>query len=114
MGVDIARGGNVAVSEPLQNILERHTVGIMQSREGMAQIVEADAAHTVAFEKLREPLRQISGLDPLAQIVEVDIIPVIVAITLAAELSVLLLLCFFQITGGQALGSAASLVEERV
>ena len=74
MGVDVACGGNVAVSEPLLNILERHAVGIKQSRAGMAQIVKADAAHAVVFDKLREPLRQMSGLDPFAQIVDVDII----------------------------------------
>ena len=72
MGVDIARGGNVAVTEPLLNILERHSVGIKQSRAGMTQIVEADAAHPVIFKKRREPLRQMSGLDPLARIVDVD------------------------------------------
>ncbi len=62
------------MSEPLLNILERHAVCIKQGRAGMAQIVEADAAHTVVFEKLRERLRQMSGLDPLTQIVDVDII----------------------------------------
>ena len=42
VGVDVACGGNVAVPEPLLNILQRHAVGIKQSRAGMAQIVEAD------------------------------------------------------------------------
>ena len=57
--------------------------------------MKADAAHAVVFEKLREPLRQMSWLDPLAQIVDVDIIPVIVAIALAAKLPVLFLFCFY-------------------
>lgn len=61
--------------DPLLNIPEPNAVGIKQSRAGMTQIVEADAAHAVAFEKLRERLRQMSGFDPLAQIVDVDIIP---------------------------------------
>ena len=75
MRVNVARRGNVAVTEPLLNILQRHAVCIKQSRAGMAQIVEADAAHDVFFEKHRERLRQMSGLDPLAQIVDVVIIP---------------------------------------
>ena len=95
MRVNVARRGNVAVTEPLLNILQRHAVGIKQGRTGMTQIVEADAAHTVVFEKLRERLCQMSGLDPLAQIVDVDIIPVIVAIALAAKISVLFLFCFY-------------------
>ncbi len=95
MGVDVAGGADVAVAQPFLNVLQGHAVGVEQAGAGMAQIVEADAAHTVVFEKLREPLRQMSWLDPLAQIVDVDIIPVIVAIALAAELPVLLLLCFY-------------------
>ena len=59
MRVNVARRGNVAVTEPLLNILQRHAVGIKQSRAGMAQIVEADAAHPVILKKRRERLRQI-------------------------------------------------------
>ena len=35
MGVDIRRGGKVAVSQPLLNVLERHAVGQQQAGTAM-------------------------------------------------------------------------------
>ncbi len=59
VGVNVAHRGNVAVPEPLLNILQRNSVRIKKARAGMTQIVEADTPHTVLFEKVRERLRQI-------------------------------------------------------
>ena len=92
MRVNVARRGNVAVTEPLLNILERHAVCIKQGRAGMTQIVETYAAHLVIFKKRRERLRQIAGLHTFAQRIDVDIILVIVVVAIPAEFLIQILL----------------------
>ena len=42
MGVDVGCGGNVAVSQPLLNLLQAYTIGIQKTRAAMPKLVEAE------------------------------------------------------------------------
>ena len=51
MRIDIARGGNIAVPEPLLNVLQRHPIRIQKRRAAVPEIVEANAAKAVMLQK---------------------------------------------------------------
>lgn len=95
VGVDVAGGGDVAVTKPLLNILQGNAVGIEQAGAGMPQIMEADFLHPVALQNQREMLGQEARRDELAHLVDIDIVQVTLVIALAAEPPVLRLLRFF-------------------
>lgn len=50
VGVDVAGGADVAVTQPLQNVLQGNAVGIEQAGTGMPQVMEADFLHPVALQ----------------------------------------------------------------
>ena len=83
MGVNIAGGSDVTVTQPLLNVLERHTVGVEKGRAGVPEIVEPDATHPVLFQKFRKGLREIPRFDPLADCVDVDIVQISVSVLAA-------------------------------
>lgn len=83
VGVDVAGGGDVAVTKPLLNIFQGNAVGIEQAGAGMPQIMEADFLHPVALQNQREMLGQEARRDELAHLVDIDIVQV----TLASFLS---------------------------
>ena len=112
MGINIAGGADIAVPQPLLNFLQAHAVGVKQACAAMAQVVEADALHVVRREELREMLAQKVGADAPAHRVHIDIIEIIRAVILAADLPVqrLLFLHLFEhlLTGrDQRKGAAA-------
>ena len=88
MGINIAGGADIAVPQPLLNFLQAHAVGVKQACAAVAQVVEADALHVVRREELREMLAQKVGADAPAHRVDVDIVEIIRAVILAADLSV--------------------------
>ena len=47
MAVDVRRGGDVTVSQPLLDQLHLHALCDKERRAGVAQVVEADVLHTV-------------------------------------------------------------------
>lgn len=65
MGVDVHRGGKVAVSQPLLNVLERHAVGQQHADTAKPQIVKAHPAQAVALQEFWECRGQIIGPHPL-------------------------------------------------
>ena len=112
MGINIAGGADIAVPQPLLNLFQAHAVGIKQACAAMAQIVKADTLHIVRCEELREMLAQKVGADAPAHRVDIDIIEIIRAVILAADLPVqrLLFLHLFEhlLTGrDQRKGAAA-------
>ena len=112
MGIDIAGGVDIAVPQPLLNFLQAHAVGVKQAGAAVAQVVEADALHIVRREELREMLAQKVGADAPAHRVDIDIVEIIRAVILAADLPVqrLLFLHLFEhlLTGrDQRKGAAA-------
>ena len=112
MCINVACCADVTVTQPLLDLLQAHAIGIEQTGTTMAQVVETDALHVVRREELREMLAQKVGADAPAHRVDVDIVEIIRAVILAADLSVqrLLFLHLFEhlLTGrDQRKGAAA-------
>ena len=80
MCINVACCADVAVPQPLLNLLQAHAIGIEQTGAAMAQIVEADTLHLVCDQKIREMLAQEIGPNPLSHRVHIDIIKIIGAI----------------------------------
>ena len=80
MCINVACRADVAVPQPLLNLLQAHAIGIEQTGAAMAQIVKADALHLVCDQKIREMLTQKVGPNPLSHRVYIDIVKVIGAI----------------------------------
>ena len=95
MGINVACGADVAVTQPLLNLLQTHAIGIEQAGAAMAQVVETDALHLVCYQKIREMLTQKVGPNPLSHRVYIDIVEIVRAIAFAADLPVKLLLLFY-------------------
>ena len=66
MCVNIGSSADVAVPQPLLNLLQAHAIGIEQTGTTMAQIVKADTLHLVCDQKIREMLTQKVGPNPLS------------------------------------------------
>ena len=88
MGINIAGGADIAVPQPLLNLLQAHAIGIEQTGAAMAQIVKADTLHLVCDQKIWEMLVQKVGPNPLSHRVYIDIVKIIGAIAFAADLPV--------------------------
>ena len=80
MCINVACRADVAVPQPLLNLLQAHAIGIEQTGAAMAQIVKADTLHLVCYQKIREMLAQEIGPNPLSHRVYIDIVKVIGAI----------------------------------
>ena len=80
MGINIAGGADIAVPQPLLNLLQAHAVGVKQACAAMAQVVETDTLHLVCYQKIREMLAQEIGPNPLSHRVYIDIVKIIGAI----------------------------------
>ena len=73
MGVYIGRGGNIAVSQPFLDILQRHAVGVQHAGTGVPQVVEADMPEALAIQKRLKLSRQRIGRDQFSELIDVDI-----------------------------------------
>ena len=66
MCINVACRADVAVPQPLLNLLQAHAIGIEQTGAAMAQIVKADTLHLVCDQKIREMLAQEIGPNPFS------------------------------------------------
>ena len=82
MGINIGRGGYIAVPEPFLNVLQRHAVCVQQRRAAVPKIVKTDLTQSMLLQKLREYLRQIVRLHQFAHLVDIDILQIVPAIGL--------------------------------
>ena len=96
MGVDIRRGGKVAVPQPLLNVLEGDAVGQQQAGTAVTQIVKAHPAQAVALQKFRKCVGQVLHPHPLPQLVHEYKAVVFIVVAVAADLLVQLL-CLFHL-----------------
>ena len=80
MCINVACCADIAVPQPLLNLLQAHAVGVKQACTAVAQVVEADALHLVCYQKIWEMLAQEIGPNPLSHRVHIDIIKIIGAI----------------------------------
>ena len=77
------------MAQLLVDVLERHAVGLEERGAGVMQIVGAKALQSGLFRDGRESPGQTARLDPLSQLVHVDVIPVFITIASAAKTPVL-------------------------
>ena len=84
VAVNIRRGGEVAVAQPLLNVFERHAVGQQQAGTAMAKVVKAHPAQAVTLQEFWECRGQIIGPHPLAQLVHKHKAIILVIVTVAA------------------------------
>ena len=94
MCINVACCADVAVTEPLLNLFQAHTIGVEQAGAAMAKVMETDTLHLVCYQKIWEMLAQEIGPNPLSHRVYIDIVKIIGAIAFAADLPILLLLLF--------------------
>ena len=80
MCINVACRADVAVPQPLLNLLQAHAVGVKQACAAMAQVVETDTLHPVCYQKIWEMLAQEIGPNPLSHRVYIDIVKIIGAI----------------------------------
>ena len=66
MCINVACRADVAVPQPLLNLLQAHAIGIEQTGTTMAQVVETDTLHLVCYQKIWEMLAQEIGPNPLS------------------------------------------------
>ena len=91
MTVNIRRRANIAVAQPLLNVLEGNAVGQQQAGTAMPQIVKAHPAQAVVLQEFWKCRGQIIGPHPLAQFVHKHKAIILVIVTVAADLLVQLL-----------------------
>lgn len=82
------------MSEPFLNILQRNTVGIQQAGAAVAKIVKTNLFQIVLSENLRKVLGDEIGLDQAAHGIHIDVIQVVFAVAVSAELLIDTLLFF--------------------
>ena len=84
MTVNIRRRADVAVTQPLLNMLEGNAVGQQQAGAAVTQIVKAHPAQAVVLQEFWECRGQIIGPHPLAQLVHKYKSIIFVIVTVAA------------------------------
>ena len=84
MTVNIRRRADVAVTQPLLNVLEGNAVGQQQAGAAVTQIVKAHPAQAVVLQEFWECRGQIIGPHPLAQLVHKYKSIIFVIVTVAA------------------------------
>ena len=85
MRVDIRRGRNITVAQPLLNLLHRHALFQQQAGAGMAQIVKANPAQTILFQQLRKACRYGIRLEQISHCIHKYIAKVFLIIAVAAD-----------------------------
>ena len=86
MGVDVRRGGKVAVPQPLLNVFEGDAVGQQQAGTAVTQMVKAHPAQAMALQKLRKRVGQVVHPHPLPQLVHEYKAVVFIVVAVAADL----------------------------
>ena len=88
MSVNICRGREIAVTEPLLDLLHRNAICEHQVGARVPEIVKTNVPQSVGFQKLRKLLRHIVGLDKITNLIDADITCILFVLRLPAEPSV--------------------------
>lgn len=83
------------MTEPFLNLPHGNTVRKQQAGAAMSQIVVPDVSQPICLEQLRKALRDIVGLDQIANLVDTYILKIVLDVAASAQSAVFLLL-FFQ------------------
>ena len=74
MGADVGCGGNIAVSHPLLNLFQAHTIGIQQAGTAVSK-----GRHAVRLEHGGNMGGQISGLDQFTNFIHTDVSKIVLS-----------------------------------
>ncbi len=88
MGIDITRSRNIAVPEPFLDVLQRNALSIQHACAAVPQVMEADWAHPMIFQKGRKCLREIVRLDQFSHFIDIDVVEIILTVAVSADLSI--------------------------
>lgn len=94
MGVNICCGREIAVTEPLLDLLHGNAVCEHQAGARVPEIVKTNVPQSIGFQKLRKLFRHIMGLDKITNLVDADITCILFVVRLPTEPSVVILLRF--------------------
>ena len=94
MCINVACCADVAVTEPLLNLFQAHTIGVEQAGAAMAKVMETDAFHVVRNKEIGKMLGKIIRMKAHSHRVHIDIVEIVHAIIFAADLPIQLLLPF--------------------
>ena len=92
MRVNVGRGREIAVTEPLLYLLHRDTVGEQQTGTAVTKLVEAYAPQTTTVEQLGENRRYVVRFYQHSYLIYADVSKVVAAIAPAAQPPLLVLL----------------------
>ena len=95
MGVDVRRGGDVAVAQPFLDLLHGYALLQQQAGAGVPQIVEPNFPQAVFFQQLGEVVGHGIGQDKVSHLIHEQVALEFLIVAVAAEFLVVLLL-FFQ------------------
>lgn len=93
--VDVCRRAEIAVPQPLLNLLHRDAVGQQKTGAGVPKIMQTDDAQVVLFKNPLEAVRQRVRLQPFPDLIHADVVQIVRAVGAPAEPAVVLLLLFF-------------------
>ena len=85
VGIDVAGGGNIAVTQPFLDVFKSNAVGIEQAGAAVPKVMETDAPQPAPFQKVRESLCEIVRLDKFAHLVHIHIVQIVLAIAVPAD-----------------------------
>ena len=94
MCINVACCADVAVTEPLLNLFQAHTIGVEQAGAAMAKVMETDAFHVVRNKEIGKMLGKIIRMKAHSHRVHIDVVEIIRAVIFAADLPIQLLLLF--------------------
>ena len=94
MSINVACCADVAVTEPLLNLFQAHTIGVEQAGAAMAKVMETDAFHVVRNKEIGKMLGKIIRMKAHSHRVHIDVVEIIRAVIFAADLPIQLLLLF--------------------
>ena len=85
MRVNICRGREVTVSQPLLDLLHWNIVGKHQACAGVPEVMEADRPETVFPQKVPEAVRNVIRLDQPADFIDADILKIVLVVGASAK-----------------------------
>ena len=92
MRINVRGGADVAVPQPLLDLLHGDAVFEQQGRAAVPQIVQADVPQPLFPQQLAEAVGDIARFEDVAHLVDEDIAQVFLVVAVAADLPVSLLL----------------------
>lgn len=86
MGIDVGGSGDIAVSEPLLNLLHRHPLLEQQAHAAVTKSMETDFPQAVAFQKLCKRSGHVIRQNEVPHLIRKQVPLIFPIVAVAAEL----------------------------